>query len=298
MGIPHILTRHCTTIMLSVQQQYLDGLRSGKTEQLTTEARRNDLATHARLKQLMKQPHNSECADCTATRPGWAALPHGVFVCIDCAQLHRGIGRHISQVKAINTGTYLWYPHEAAVMEQVGNKVARELCMGAAPSGISKPDRDAPTSEKLAFVKSKYEQKRWVPTDVARKIAVAEQANQKIAVAEPANQKIATVEPTKPMTLNLMGEANLIRETQPKTAKSNGDDNQWAQWDELASSEPLPSFGSAIHKDPYQQRKSSIMSLYQQHQQPHPSHASCKIMVENNNCMSSTNNNFFAAYGL
>ena len=30
---------------------------------------------------------------------GGQILPHGIFTCINCAQLHRGIGRHVSRVK-------------------------------------------------------------------------------------------------------------------------------------------------------------------------------------------------------
>merc|ERR1711871_1241470 len=60
------------------------------------------------------------------------------------------------------------------VMEGVGNKVANDLYFGGAPEGAKKPDRDAPQSEKLQFVKAKYEQKRWVSTELARKTAVME----------------------------------------------------------------------------------------------------------------------------
>ena len=52
-----------------------------------------------KLRALCKLPGNDVCADCTAVRPGWAALPHGVHICINCAQIHRHIGRHISQVR-------------------------------------------------------------------------------------------------------------------------------------------------------------------------------------------------------
>lgn len=75
-------------------------------------------------------------------------------MCIECAQLHRSLGRHISQTKAINTGTYLWYPHEIRVMEEIGNAVAaRAFSM----RGQRKPSRDASPAEKLAYVKAKYE---------------------------------------------------------------------------------------------------------------------------------------------
>jgi hypothetical protein len=91
---------------------------------------------------------------------GWAALPHGVFVCINCAQIHRRIGRHISQVKAVNTGTYLWYPDEIEVMAYGGNaRVQAEYC--ASVSAPRCPDESAPAHVKEAYVRQKYEERRW-----------------------------------------------------------------------------------------------------------------------------------------
>lgn len=69
------------------------------------------------------------------------------------------MGRHISQTKAINTGTYLWYPHELAVMRACGNARAGRAFAGCP----SKPSRDAPRGEKEAYAKDKYELRRWGP---------------------------------------------------------------------------------------------------------------------------------------
>lgn len=118
------------------------------------EARRLDKASHETLNRLRALPENSHCFDCDAPRPGWAALPHGIFVCIDCAQQHRSLGRHISQTKAINTGTYLWMPYELRVMQNVGNGVAaRAFAMCNLPE---KPSRGASAAEKMSYAKVKY----------------------------------------------------------------------------------------------------------------------------------------------
>merc|ERR1712093_103426 len=112
----------------------------GRSQEAIEAARRVDKTSHPTLNRLRACAENSECFDCTAKKPGWAALPHGIFVCIDCAQLHRHVGRHISQTKAVNTGTYLWFEPELAVMKDVGNAVAAKAF--ASVTVLPKPSRD------------------------------------------------------------------------------------------------------------------------------------------------------------
>lgn len=141
------------------RQAYSQAMARGKTEEMTAIARKEDKASHAELNRLRTEPCNAECFDCTARKPGWAALPHGIFICIECAQLHRLLGRHVSQTKAINTGTYLWHDFEIRVMREVGNGRAAHAFRGLPP----KPSKDAPPAEKEAYVRAKYEQKRRGP---------------------------------------------------------------------------------------------------------------------------------------
>ena len=139
--------------MLATQQKYVDFMKNGRTPELTEAARKNDKTSHATLNALRSCAANAECFDCTAKKPGWAALPHGIFVCIDCAQIHRHLGRHISQTKAVNTGTYLWFEPEIEVMKDVGNAVAERAF---AHMGLTKPSRDDTPERKLAYVQAKY----------------------------------------------------------------------------------------------------------------------------------------------
>ena len=140
--------------LLPSQIGYIEYMRQGKTAALTDGARQNDHASHAELNKLRALPCNSTCFDCTALKPGWAVLPHGVFICIDCAQTHRSMGRHVSQTKAIDTGTYLWYPAELAVMREVGNAVAAAAF--AEFNLPPKPLKDAKPAEKVAYSQAKY----------------------------------------------------------------------------------------------------------------------------------------------
>mmetsp|Transcript_2161 Transcript_2161/g.5456 ORF Transcript_2161/g.5456 Transcript_2161/m.5456 type:complete len:290 (-) Transcript_2161:433-1302(-) len=153
--------------MQHAQHTYMAWLAGGKSEEDKTWARANDSATHAELKNAVRtDPANGVCADCSAIRPGWAVLPHGAYVCIDCAQLHRGLGRHISQVKAFNTGTYLWFLPELEVMRTMGNARVNETHC-ASPDAPPKPSQHADASTKLAYVRNKYEHRLWATSTPA-----------------------------------------------------------------------------------------------------------------------------------
>jgi len=145
--------------LLPVQRDYIAKQAEGKNEADKTAAKEVDKKAHAELNALRARACNAECFDCSAKKPGWAVLPHGVFICIDCAQVHRNMGRHISQTKAINTGTYLWFPHELAVMRAVGNGVAARAY--GADAMAAKPSRDAAPESKDLYTRRKYEQHFW-----------------------------------------------------------------------------------------------------------------------------------------
>jgi hypothetical protein len=130
---------------------------AGRTPEATSAARATDAASHKELNALRALPENDECFDCTARKPGWAALPHGIYLCLDCAQVHRHLGRHISQVKTINTGTYLWFPYEMALMRTIGNARAAWAYRGAPP----KLEAGAPASAKQERAQALYGDRRW-----------------------------------------------------------------------------------------------------------------------------------------
>ena len=56
----------------------------------------------AALRKLLDRPDNRACADCkeggAGSRPSWASINTGVFICMRCAGIHRGLGVHVSKV--------------------------------------------------------------------------------------------------------------------------------------------------------------------------------------------------------
>ena len=41
------------------------------------------------------------CVDCDKEYPEWAAVNHGIVMCIECSGIHRNLGTHISQVRSL-----------------------------------------------------------------------------------------------------------------------------------------------------------------------------------------------------
>ncbi|QLL32541.1 hypothetical protein HG536_0D00630 [Torulaspora globosa] len=77
-----------------------------------------------RLLQLQKLGANKKCVDCGAPNPQWASPKFGVFICLECAGIHRSLGVHISFVRSITMDQFK--PEELVRMEKGGNEAFEE----------------------------------------------------------------------------------------------------------------------------------------------------------------------------
>ncbi|KAH8702467.1 zinc finger protein gcs1 [Talaromyces proteolyticus] len=78
-----------------------------------------DPETRAKLLQISKTNGNDRCCDCGAPSPQWASPKFGVFICLNCAGTHRGLGVHISFVRSITMDAFK--NAEIQRMEKGGN---------------------------------------------------------------------------------------------------------------------------------------------------------------------------------
>ncbi|KAJ3565636.1 hypothetical protein NP233_g7503 [Leucocoprinus birnbaumii] len=106
------------------------------------------------LRELVKRPENKVCADCKRNDPRWASWNLGVFLCIRCSGIHRGMGTHISKVKSVDLD--MWTPEQMESIQKWGNRRANLYWEAHLKQGHIPPEH-----KMESFIRSKYESRRW-----------------------------------------------------------------------------------------------------------------------------------------
>lgn len=87
--------------------------------------------------------------------PRWASWNLGVFVCIRCSGVHRGMGTHISRVKSVDLDS--WTDEQLQSVLSWGNARANKYWEAKLAPGHKPSD-----GKVESFIRTKYELKRWV----------------------------------------------------------------------------------------------------------------------------------------
>lgn len=69
------------------------------------------------IEKIISIEGNNRCIDCGSDDPQWASLNNSVFVCINCAGIHRGLGNEISDIRSL-------------VMDNWNDKQLKQLFLG------------------------------------------------------------------------------------------------------------------------------------------------------------------------
>lgn len=86
--------------------------------------------------------------------PRWASWNLGIFICIRCSGIHRGMGTHISRVKSVDLDS--WTDEQLQSVLNWGNARANKYWEAKLAPGHT------PSESKIEnFIRTKYELKRW-----------------------------------------------------------------------------------------------------------------------------------------
>lgn len=119
---------------------------------------------HCLSQQIVEMEGNSSCADCGCNEAGsvtWSSINIGVTICINCSGIHRALGVHISKVRSLTLDS--WELETVAIMKGLGNLKVNKIYEYKLPAN-QKLESSATSNERNVFIKSKYIDKKWVPS--------------------------------------------------------------------------------------------------------------------------------------
>ena len=81
----------------------------------------NNENKNAKIVQIQKEkPENQYCIDCNSPNATWASVNNGIFLCLNCAGIHRGLGVQISYIKSLSMDE--WEDKQIELMKIGGNE--------------------------------------------------------------------------------------------------------------------------------------------------------------------------------
>ncbi|KAI5477960.1 hypothetical protein MNV49_005752 [Pseudohyphozyma bogoriensis] len=181
-----IATRHSRTSVLSwwkesgldieyrffdIEEALEDSVGDGEEKERTQEWWEREagydvgLGTNRNQRQLLelqKLPGNDVCADCKARNPRWASWDLGIFLCLQCAGLHRKMGTHISKVKSLTMDT--WTREQVDHMRANGNLKSNYYFnpddrLNPPPASVDEGEKEWQLER---FIRDKYEYKAFI----------------------------------------------------------------------------------------------------------------------------------------
>ncbi|XP_067128459.1 arf-GAP with dual PH domain-containing protein 1-like [Centruroides vittatus] len=133
------------------------GSKKGSNKDVMAEACRR------KLLELLKIDGNEVCSDCKRKDPEWASYNIGIFLCTQCAGIHRNLGSHVSKVKSLRLDN--WDLDQVKFMEEMGNKKAAQKYEIYVPICYRRPSPDDVQVLKEQWVRAKYQREEFIYPD-------------------------------------------------------------------------------------------------------------------------------------
>lgn len=92
---------------------------------------------------------NMYCCDCLAQPADWVSVNNAIFLCIECAGVHRGLGVQVSFVRSLKLD--LLDHDQIAILKKGGNRKFLEFC------DLYKLDKDAKMKQIKYITKAAYQ---------------------------------------------------------------------------------------------------------------------------------------------
>ncbi|KAB5550145.1 hypothetical protein PHYPO_G00050450 [Pangasianodon hypophthalmus] len=138
-----------------------------ETDQLKdqwVEAMRNSIAealsNYEVAEKIWAEPANQKCADCSATKPEWAAINLGVVFCKRCAGEHRSLGPSISKVRSLKMDRKVWTDDLIQLFLELGNERANQFWAANIPPSEALTPHSS-SDERRRFITAKYREGKY-----------------------------------------------------------------------------------------------------------------------------------------
>ncbi|KOO32979.1 arf gtpase activating protein [Chrysochromulina tobinii] len=108
------------------------------------------------LKECQKKPENKSCFDCMGRGNQYVVLNFNTFVCTACSGIHREM-QH--KIKSVGMSTFT--TDEIKAVDAGGNDKAQKMWMAKYDARDGAVPAEGETEKLRAFLKRKYQEKRW-----------------------------------------------------------------------------------------------------------------------------------------